>query len=231
MISKATIKLVKSLELKKFRDQEGLFIAEGPKVVGDLAKVLECKESFQDADDVRRLSLLKNPQGPVALFKIPRYTVSDISGKLILALDNVQDPGNLGTIIRVADWYGIDSIVCSENTVDVWNPKVVQATMGSLARVKVIYTNLIVFLSSYKGNIFGTFLNGENIYEHTLPTEGIIVMGNEGNGISQAIAERITHRLLIPHSPHTNNPSGTIPESLNVAIATAITLSEFIKFR
>lgn len=227
MVSKATIKLVKSLEFKKFRDREGLFIAEGPKVVGDLAKVMECSDIFHDEEDVKRLSLLKNPQGPVALFNIPRYTIDDVSGSLILALDNIQDPGNLGTIIRVADWYGIDAIICSEDTVDVWNPKVVQATMGSLARVKVIYTNLEDYLSSYKGNIYGTFLDGSNIYNETLTSEGIIVMGNEGNGISSAIAEKVTHRLVIPMYSHSNNPSGTKPESLNVAIATAITLSEF----
>ena len=143
---------------------------------------------------------------------------------LLLSLDGIQDPGNLGTIIRIADWFGIDHIICSEDTVDAWNPKVVQATMGSIARVNIIYTNLIQFIDTLPEGfpIYGTLLDGENIYTQTLTPHGLIIMGNEGNGISPEIRSRVNHRLLIP-SYRTDDTA----ESLNVAIATAITCAEF----
>lgn len=257
MISKNQIKLVRSLEQKKHRIDEGLFVAEGPKVVGDL---LACHfrprvvfatenlpleergmESLADKivsvsdDELRRLSFLQHPQQVLALFELPAECYSSdnisthlflkggregVSGGLSLALDGVQDPGNLGTIIRVADWYGIDRIYCSADTADCWSPKVVQATMGSIARVHVTYTNLETFLSNARVPVYGTVLDGDNIYTRQLAQEGIIVMGNEGNGISQPIRRLLTHRLLIPKM----RPGA---ESLNVAIATAIVCSEF----
>lgn len=223
MISKGKIKLIRSLEYKKYRDKEGLFVAEGHKVVEELQKVFRCVEVFDDEDDVKKISFLQHPQGIVGLFELPDYASlqpSIAADSLVLALDKVQDPGNLGTIIRVADWFGIDTIYCSNDTADCWNPKVVQATMGSLARVRVVYTDLASLIDSCDCPVYGTFLDGENIYEKELTRNGIIVMGNEGNGISDEIKTKINNRLLIP-------PTRQGAESLNVAIATAITLAEF----
>ena len=199
--------------------------------------------------ELQKASLLQHPSQALAVFPLPTNASNDIipplsrrgdggevtpprplerglggeAFPLILALDGVQDPGNLGTIIRTADWFGITDIVCSMDTVDVYNPKVVQATMGSLARVRVHYTHLPSFLRSLKKDtpIYGTLLDGTDIYSEPLSKEGVIIMGNEGNGISEEVRELVTHKLLIPHfsTPH--------PESLNVSIATAITLSEF----
>lgn len=234
MISKNQIKLIRSLELKKNRKREGLFVAEGPKVVGDLqqagyhTKMLFSTVARPDAeliteDELHKISFLQHPQEVLAVFEIPPTLNSQLS--LALALDGVQDPGNLGTIIRIADWFGISTIYCSLDTADAYNPKVVQATMGSLAHVQVIYTDLLGFFKTLPPSypIYGTLLDGENIYEQELTSEGIIVMGNEGNGISAAVREHITKRLLIPDF-HTD---GLRAESLNVAIATAITCSEF----
>ena len=174
-------------------------------------------------DELRKLSFLQHPQQVLALFPVPdHHTPSSASSasSLQLALDNVQDPGNLGTIIRIADWFGIGRIICSEDTVDAWSPKVIQATMGSIARVSIVYTDLKEYLSHATIPICGTLLDGEDIYQMQLPKEAIIVMGNEGNGISADIRSLITHRLLIPRFQEG-------AESLNVAIATAITCSEF----
>lgn len=237
MISKNQVKWVKSLELKKNRRHEGLFVAEGPKVVGDLlragfiARQIFSTQERNDAqlvsnDELRRISFLQHPQEVLAVFQIPNNNLPPSpEGHLSLALDGVQDPGNVGTIIRIADWFGIDTIYCSPETADVYNPKVVQATMGSLAHVKVIYTDLTTLIDTLPSSfpIYGTLLDGNNIYEQTLTTEGIIVMGNEGNGISDAIRQRVNHRLLIPAF----HRDGHRAESLNVAIATAITCSEF----
>lgn len=236
MISKNQIKFVKQLEQKKYRQREGAFVAEGPKVVGDLLMAkyspihLFATEEWATAnnkqdclivtpDELRKLSFLQHPQQVLAVFRMPSYSKLQTSS-LTLALDGIQDPGNLGTIIRIADWFGINTIVCSEDTADAWNPKVVQATMGSIARVNMIYTNLEEYLSHTTLPVCGTLLDGDNIYTQELPHEGIIVMGNEGNGISPAIRQMVTHRLLIPQF----RPGA---ESLNVAIATAITCSEF----
>ena len=244
MISKNQIKYIRQLELKKYRKREGIFVAEGPKVVGDLLRryqpvaVYATEAWSQESgdrrlvttvtdDELRRISFLQHPQQVLALFPIP----SDISptarsplASLSLALDGVQDPGNLGTIIRIADWFGIDTIYCSEDTADVYNPKVVQATMGSIAHVNIIYTDLLKLFDSLPPSypIYGTLLDGDDIYQQTLSREGIIVMGNEGNGISEAIRQRVNRRLLIPCFRE-----GDTAESLNVAIATAITCSEF----
>ena len=245
MISKNQIKYIRQLEQKKFRKRENCFVAEGPKVVGDLMRQYQPKaifateewikrvESYDNSklttvspDELRRISFLQTPQQVLALFPIPEHTsyLSPLTSHLYLALDSVQDPGNLGTIIRIADWFGIDTIYCSEDTADAYNPKVVQATMGSLAHVHIIYTNLLQLFDALPKDypIYGTLLDGDNIYQQPLTEHGIIVMGNEGNGISEAVRQCVNHRLLIP-----NFHQGDSAESLNVAIATAITCSEF----
>ena len=234
MISKNQIKFVRQLEQKKYRKKEGLFVAEGPKVVGDLLRagfnaqeIYATKEWNSNGkrvqevteEELRKVSFLQHPQQVLALFEIPSAKLSSDSA-LSLALDDVQDPGNLGTIIRIADWFGISTIYCSENTVDAWSPKVVQATMGSIARVNIVYTDLKELILNATVPVYGTLLDGQNIYTQELSQDGIIVMGNEGNGISQAIRPLINRKLLIPQF-HKG------PESLNVAIATAITCSEF----
>ena len=246
MLTKNQLKLVRSLELKKNRKKEGLFVAEGPKVVGDLlragykARLVFSTTEREDAvmvtdDELRKLSFLQHPQEVLAVFEIPNhgdrlFDVNSFNQKpvpvidqLALALDSVQDPGNLGTIIRIADWFGISTIYCSEDTADVYNPKVVQATMGSLAHINIVYCDLVELLQHYDGPIYGTLLDGQDIYQQELSQKGIIVMGNEGNGISQRVRPLITHRLLIPNF----NKNSETAESLNVAIATAITCSEF----
>ena len=243
MISKNQIKYVHQLELKKFRKQEGLFIAEGHKVVGDLlAAGFRPTQLFATAewqapagfvevtqvtnDELSRLSLQQHPQQVLALFPIPEAQpqISNLKSQISILLDNIQDPGNLGTIIRIADWFGIDTIFWSTGTVDAWNPKVVQATMGSIARVRIIYIDAQQLFDSLPADypVYGTFLDGENIYTQELSPNGLIVMGNEGNGISDAVRARISRRLLIPDFHR-----GDTADSLNVAIATAITCSEF----
>ena len=235
MISKNQIKLIRSLETKKSRKSERLFVAEGPKVVGDLLQAgflphsVFSTSSRPDSqqitvEELKRISFLQHPQEVLALFHIPETTGSlPLPTSLALALDGVQDPGNVGTIIRIADWFGIDTVNCSPDTADVYNPKVVQATMGSIAHVHIIYCDLLELFSQVSCPIYGTLLDGTNIYEQELTSNGIIVMGNEGNGISQAVRKHITHRLLIPNY-HTGDHTA---ESLNVAIATAITCAEF----
>ncbi|MBQ6378026.1 MAG: RNA methyltransferase, partial [Prevotella sp.] len=209
MISKNQFKFVRQLEQKKYRRREGLFVAEGTKVVGDLMqhsqpRMLFATSEYLDAspqllqmgyeavritdDELRRLSFLQHPQQVLALFPLPSpsHSLTPSPSHLSIALDGVQDPGNLGTIIRLADWFGIESIYCSEDTVDAWNPKVVQATMGSIARVDIIYMNLPEMLDNLPADfpVYGTFLDGENIYQQPLSENGLIIMGNEGNGIS-----------------------------------------------
>ncbi|TXH59352.1 MAG: RNA methyltransferase [Bacteroidia bacterium] len=244
-ISKNKIKYIHSLELKKNRKEEGVFLAEGPKLTEELLGHFHCsflaatREWLEEhpyvtadeiaevtPDELARTSLLKTPQRVLAVFKQPNYTIDSetIGHNLSLALDDVQDPGNLGTIIRLADWFGIENIYCSFNTVDVFNPKTVQATMGAIARVKVHYVDLPAFLSALKDTpIYGTFLDGKNMYEEPLTKNGIIIMGNEGNGISPDIETYVNRKLYIPNYPQERNSS----ESLNVAIATAIVCAEF----
>lgn len=245
MISKATIKKIHALDMRKFRRNERLFVAEGPKLVDELcatmkpvyiaalpewisenAKIVSGTEyDIVSPDELQRASLQKNPQQVIALFPIPehRFCTEQLRNELVLMLDGVQDPGNLGTIARIADWFGIRNILCSAETADIYNPKAVQATMGALARVKFHYTDLLQLLSQYDGPVYGTFLDGENIYGQELSENGIIVMGNEGKGISQGVGEMINRRLYIP-----NYPIGTqTTESLNVAIATSIVCAEF----
>ena len=247
MLSKNLIKLVRSLDIKKFRKETNLFVAEGEKLVNDLiesgvecykiiaiekhATTLKSKRGIEtiivNDDELKKVSFLKSPQGIVGLFKQKsnKLDTNTPKHKLCLALDDVQDPGNLGTIIRIADWFGIEDIYCSAGTVDVYNPKTVQATMGAIARVNIHYVELPQFMASLEKSIpiYGTFLNGKNIYEHKLSSNGIIVMGNEGKGIGKECEKFIDERILIP-----NYPTGrTTSESLNVSTATAIVCSEF----
>lgn len=247
MLSKAKIKYIRSLELKKNRKEEQAFIAEGPKLVGDLSghfacKLIVCTEEWMarnpqahahetitvSAEELARASLQKSPQEVLAVFEQPHYETDEsvAAQALCLALDDVQDPGNVGTIARVADWFGIEHIFCSKGTADIYNPKTVQATMGAIARVKFHYCDLPETIRRQTANgvpAFGTFLDGKNIYGENLPPNGVLVMGNEGNGISPAIASQITRRLFIPNYP----PGRPTSESLNVAIATAIACAEF----
>ena len=234
------------MEQKKFRTAKGLFVAEGHKLVGELLETMQpyyiaalpewwtqnrplvksaCEQDTITPEELQRASLLRTPQQVIALFPIPDYKfdTSIAQHELCLALDGVQDPGNIGTILRIADWFGIHNVICSEDTVDVYNPKAVQATMGALARVKVHYTNLEDLFKGSHTPIYGTLLDGKNIYEQELGSNGFIVMGNEGKGLSPAIRNLVTQKLFIP-----NYPIGAkTTESLNVAIATSIVCSEF----
>ncbi|MBP5515143.1 MAG: RNA methyltransferase [Bacteroidaceae bacterium] len=246
MISKARIKQIRGLERKKNRVAEGLFVAEGPKLVGELLAVVrphyvaaedewleEHKRELQGVpcdtvslDELQRASLLQHPQQVLALFPIPQVegNMSEIAEReLTLALDGVQDPGNLGTIVRLADWFGISHIFCSPDSADIYNPKATQATMGALARVSVHYCELAQELCKTSAPIYGTFLDGQNIYHQELSSNGVIIMGNEGQGIRKETAACVSHRLFVPPFP-TNRST---VESLNVAIATAIVCAEF----
>lgn len=244
-LSKNKLKYIRSLKEKKYRTESNVFIAEGNKIILDLIHAgIKCqlllgtkpflqKDTFDAVEEIvevseaelNQASLAKTPQEALAVFYQPTHTSEiDFDTELILALDAIQDPGNMGTIIRIADWYGIKHIFCSTDTVDVYNPKTVQATMGALARVTIHYVDLEEFLNAHSTTpIYGTLLNGQNMYEQKLTANGIIVMGNEGNGIRPQIEKRISRKLFIP-----NYPQGqTTSESLNVAIATAIVCAEF----
>jgi len=230
-ISKAQAKWIKSLQLKKYRDEEDVFVAEGSKCVGDLQAHFKLRLLVDEQDPLRAsVSSLKTPQGPLAVFEKPHYPIPEPK-ELSLVLDGVQDPGNVGTIIRTCDWFGIHHIYCSPACADCFAPKVVQATMGALSRVQVHYIDLEPFLRSQllKLPIYGTLLEGEPIYylpqlRPSFRSEaGLIIMGSEGNGISEALRPLITYPLLIPSYPADCETS----ESLNVAIATAIVLSFF----
>lgn len=228
VISKNKIKLIHSLETKKGREKAGLFVAEGPKVVNDLLHAgFTAENIFEDIEDIKKISFLQHPQSMLGVFKLPRnehYTEFSIT-QLVLALDGVQDPGNLGTIIRVADWFGIKDVFCSLDTADCWNPKVVQATMGSIARVQLHYVDLNKMVESLPADypIYATLLDGENIYKQELSHHGMIVMGNEGKGISPLLRTKINRKLYIP----SYSSDGNTAESLNVAIATSIVCAEF----
>lgn len=244
-LTNAIRKMVASLGNAKNRRQEGCFIAEGTKCVIDTLAGFKCRYLFATTSwieqyrkllpveatpvkrqDLERMSQLTTPSQVIAVYEMPQYEFVEtrLRDNLVIALDRVQDPGNLGTIMRVADWFGITDIICSPDTVDVYNPKVVQATMGAISRVKVSYLDLV---SLIKRNpdvpVYGTFLDGRNIYETSLTPGGIVVMGNEGQGISAEVSRLITRRLFIPSYPSNVETS----ESLNVGMATAITISEF----
>ena len=245
MLSKNKIKFIRSLDKKKYRNESACFLAEGNKLIADILPFFECecliaKTSWlatqgdictkelilAEEDDIERASLLKTPQDVLAVFRQPQYTFSNESLKndISLVLDGIQDPGNLGTIVRLADWFGVNQIICSPDTADVYNPKTVQASMGSIARVRVFYESLPECLDKVEGiPIYGAFLDGKNIYTENLTHSGLIVMGNEGKGISRSVEKRITQKLYIPSYP----PEAESTESLNVAVATAIICSEF----
>ena len=238
MVSKNQIKLITSLQQKKYRNEHKLFIAEGVKVIQELLQsnfVLEhlfvtevifdeisiSKKTFINEADMKRITALSSPSSCLALFKIPNEPKIDNKG-LIVALDDIRDPGNLGTIIRLCDWFGVTQLLCSAETVDVYNPKVIQSTMGSIARVKVNYVDLSKFISESSLPIFGTFMDGKNVYKEVLPNEGILILGNEANGISTSLEKTIKYKIAIPRFGEIQQT-----ESLNVATATAILLSEF----
>lgn len=244
-LSKNKIKYIQSLKDKKHRNQNGTFVAEGEKLVFDLLRNTKCQliagtseiinkipNSLADefiissSDELKKATLLKTPPPVIGVFYKPNVLKKDInfSKGIHLILDNIQDPGNLGTIIRISDWFGINTIVCSLDTADIFNPKVVQSTMGAISRVKVIYTDIREFIEENNVvPVYGTFLEGNNIYNESLPSDAFIVMGNEGKGISTNIENLISNKLFIPNYPIDKATS----ESLNVAVATAIICSEF----
>lgn len=244
MITKAEIQLVKSLDDKRSRTETGLFAAEGRKLVGEIARSpLKVERIYVSTDealaafpealrisprDMERISHLKTPADTLATVRIPesRFDPAECSRSLVLALDGVQNPGNVGTIIRLADWFGIKEIVCSPDCADCFNPKVVQATMGAILRVRVHYLPLAGVLAEARrhgAEVYGTFLEGENLYAANLGGTGVIVMGSEGRGISDETAQQVSHKLLIPPYPADRRSS----ESLNVAVATAVICAEF----
>jgi TrmH family RNA methyltransferase len=250
MISKSTIKLIKSLAIKKYRVKENLFLVEGDKNILEVlnseyktevlfatktfiaANRSSCKKAKNitevDPAEIKKASLLQNPQNCLALCELlqNRELPKNLTENLSIYLDDIQDPGNLGTIIRICDWFGIENLFCSLNTVDFYNPKVIQASMGSFCRVNLFKTNFdhIEKLAAISGTpIFGAFLEGDNIYTTTLPQKAILVMGNEGNGIRKELEKKITQKIKIPD--FSGNSEGA--ESLNVSVATAIICSEF----
>ena len=241
MISKNQQKLIQSLKLKKNRVKTSLFVAEGEKVVIELINSsiklhsVYCLPSFiskinVDSDaiteinekELAKISNLKNANQAVALFEIPVFDKRSDKNNLILALDDIRDSGNLGTIIRLADWFGITTILCSNSTVDAFNPKVIMATMGSISRVEIIYCDLVEELSKINKPIYGAFLEGENIYKTSKENDGVLVIGNESNGISADVEKLITNKITIPQFGISQET-----ESLNAAVATGILLSEF----
>lgn len=245
MISKNQIKNITALSQKKMRDEMGLFVAEGTKLVNDLLSAFRIKECFATTewlhenknnslekvqevsnDELKKISNQKSPQGILAIFEKPIYSLTNnIHDELSLALDDIQDPGNLGTIIRIADWFGIRNVICSPLSADAFGPKTVQSTMGALARVQVHYTDLELYIRHLPANypVYGTFMEGENIYNKQLTENGLIIMGNEGNGISESISALVNRRISIPNYPKNEATS----ESLNVAVATSIVCAEF----
>jgi TrmH family RNA methyltransferase len=241
MLSKAQIKLIKSLHNKKFREETGMFIAEGKRLVEDIAAssikiehvyaTPRYNGSLQHIDitedELSQISALTAPQTIIALCRIPEIKggLPDLTNTLALALDDIRDPGNLGTIMRIADWFGINHIFCSSESVEAYNPKTVQSTMGSIARVNLYYVDLNEILTHYKNEglpVYGAMLNGKNVYDETLSHNGILVIGNEANGISEGVARCITKPISIPSYAIKEGP-----ESLNAAVAAAVLCAEF----
>ncbi len=235
-ISKNKIKYIKSLHLKKFRDIENAFLVEGDKIIQEIINenqeliidIFQTKESqlnhsktiLISNDELKQISTLKNPKNSLAIVK--KLDSKKINNKgLTLVLDNIQDPGNFGTIIRLANWYGVKSVICSTDTVDCYNPKVVQATMGALFRVDITYTDILNFIKSNPKPIYGTLLSGNNIYKESLDINSYLIIGNEGNGISLPLKKVITTPITIPKIG--------LSESLNASVATGIVLSEFFR--
>lgn len=242
-MTKAEIQFVRSLADKRTRDQEQLFIAEGSKLVEEIivsefairriyttrCDLKGANVELIDVREMERISQLKSATDTLAIVEQPRHTLSikTLCGRLTIALDGVQNPGNMGTIIRLADWFGVEDIICTKECADLYNPKVVQATMGAILRVRVHYTDNLtsVLRKASERNIpiYGTLLDGENIYTKSLTPNGIVVMGNEGRGLSEECRQAVTSRILIPSYP-IDTPTS---ESLNVAMATGIVLAEF----
>ena len=237
-ISKNQLKLITSLSQKKYRQKHNLFIAEGVKVLNELLnstfeiETLFCTDDFETSisekkvvriseTELKKVSTLKSPNKALGIFKIPKEKALQNSG-LTIALDAINDPGNLGTIIRLCDWFGINQLVCSKDTVDCYNQKVVQASMGSLTRVSIHYTDLENYITKSNLDTFIADMDGENVYKTKLPKEGILIMGNEANGVSEEIKSLLQYKISIPRFGETQET-----ESLNVATATAILLSEF----
>lgn len=242
MLSKSELSFIKSLHLKKFRKEQRLFLAEGIKTVteflnsGYQIETIYCTDAVAsnlnnisrklklvviNEAELRKITALSTPQGILAVIRIPKETAikpESFNGSFIIVLDNIQDPGNMGTIIRTADWFGFKQIICSPDCVEVYNPKVVQATMGSLSRINITYTDLVKLLGSASGPVYGALLNGDSIYHTDFKDEGFIVLGNEGKGISETILPFITQPITIPRFGHA--------ESLNVAISAGIICSE-----
>ncbi len=238
MLSKSRITLITSLKQKKYRLQHKLFVVEGVKTINEFLNSsyelehLYAINRFENVPDdfqtvvseieLKKASFLKNTNSALAVFKMQPIKEIDES-KLLVGLDNVRDPGNLGTIIRLCDWFGVTDLVCNSETVDCYNPKVVQATMGSLTRVNVTYLNLEKYLCEKNIPVFGTFMEGDNLYTTNIsPTSGIVVLGNEANGVSEQIEKLVTQKITIPKFGAVQET-----ESLNVAMATSIILSEF----
>ena len=237
-ISKNQLKLITSLSQKKYRQKHDLFIAEGVKVLNELLnstieiETLFCTDDFEatiseekvvriSETELKKVSTLKSPNKALGIFKIPKEKTVQNSG-LTIALDAINDPGNLGTIIRLCDWFGVTQLVCSKDTVDCYNQKVVQASMGSLTRVSIHYTDLENYITKSNLDTFIADMDGENVYKTKLPKEGILIMGNEANGVSKEIKSLLQYKISIPRFGETQET-----ESLNVATATAILLSEF----
>lgn len=240
MLSKNQLKFIRSLKKKKIRQSEGLFLAEGIKVVEELLRSsfklhkLYFTEAYSNplhildfelitANDLQHISELSTPNQVFGIFEIP-FAKEPVHKGLTVVLDEINDPGNMGTIIRLCDWFGVSQLICSTNTVDCFNQKVVQASMGSLSRVPIIYTDLVSYLKKEKRHIYGTFLNGDNVYKTDLESDAVLILGNEANGISDSVKEYVTQKLTIPQFGHQQ-----LTESLNVAMAAAIFLSEFNK--
>ena len=237
-ISKNQVKWLNSLQIKKNRSKDNSFIAEGIKTVDEFLKAqlglvqLFCVDDIVDKynefnpvviseSDLKKVSSLKNPNKVLAVFKMPKSSVSNSLG-LKVVLDEINDPGNLGTIIRLCDWFGVEELLCSKNTVDCFNSKVVQSTMGSLSRVSIQYLDIETYINDTDLPVFIADMDGENIYQTDLPKDGVIVMGNEANGVSDNIRKIVEHKLSIPRFGNLQ-----VTESLNVATATSIILSEF----
>lgn len=245
-ISKGKIKLFASLSAKKHRQKEGLFMVEGTKCVLDTLSYFDLygliatnvwleshsvnfpseKLMLVSEKVMSQISSLSTPPDVIAIYQLPQWNIDEtkIKNELTLILDGIQDPGNLGTIVRIADWFGIHQIIASRDTADIFNSKSIQATMGAISRVKVFYTDIVGFIKAYPTMpVYGTLLDGENIYEMELSDKGFIIMGNEGNGISAEIRSMVNQPLFIPPYPIGVETS----ESLNVGVATAITVAEF----
>jgi len=239
LISKSQIKLIRSLQQKKYRSKLKLFVAEGPKVINELLtakfKLHSLYATVEDLftgvnseiisdEEISKISFLKNANNSVAVFTIPEQKKPRKEG-ITLLLDSIRDPGNLGTIIRLSDWFNVSNIICSSDSVDCFNPKVIQATMGSISRVSISYCNLTKYLSLSDLPVYAGTTDGKNIYKEKLPENAIVIVGNEANGISDALLNLTSHKIGIPRFGNNHQT-----ESLNVAVATAILFSEFKRF-